>query len=287
MIFAVLISSLSIISFADDQVVYQTIAPINFNNYGGDVTAVAFPGPHTENLYRKVSGVLENEKTYLNNTDYYNEQNTHLLTKTIDGNEVTYIKINLICNYSSVYINGVVYYGSTASSPASMNLFNAYEFISSPVAHSYEAGVEYRYYFDVILTNSDAVEQAYQQGFDAGRLEGYDQGFNAGLEENGSLAYANGYTAGYIDGESAGTQLGYNEGYDTGYNVGLNASGSANLGQNLLGDTLNAPMNALNQFVLYDPDGTGSMPPLTLGLVVGGVITLTLFIAFLKIFAGG
>lgn len=261
LILVVLISSFAIYSFADDHVVYQTIAPINFNNYGGDVTAVAFPGPHTEQLYIKEAGVLVTEKTYLNNNDYYNEQNTHLLTKTIDGKEVTYIKINLICNYSSVYINGVVYYGSTASSPASMNLFNVYEFISYPVSNSFVAGTEYRYYFDVILTNADALEQSYQNGYDAGHREGYLEGSSSQAIQN---ARDEGYNAGVADGRTM--------------------TDSQNLGSNLLGDTLNAPMKALNDFVIYESTNGFEV---TLGLVVGGAISLTLFIAFLKIFAGG
>lgn len=110
-----------------------------------------------------------------------------------------------------------------------------------------------------------------------------------------------GYNAGFEDGFLAGKDVGFNEGYsagtssqaiqnarDEGYNQGV-ADGRAmtdseNLGANILGDTLNAPMNALNNFVIYEST-TGFQ--VTLGLVVGGAISLTLFIAFLKIFAGG
>ena len=70
--------------------------------------------------------------------------------------------------------------------------------------------------------------------------------------------------------------------------VHIESTDSANLGQNLIGDTLSAPMDGLNDFVLYDSDGPdGDAKPITLGLIVGGAIALTLFMAFLKLFAGG
>lgn len=107
--------------------------------------------------------------------------------------------------------------------------------------------------------------------------KGYDAGYNSG--------YDYGYTQGLLQGQGSGYQDGYNTGYDVGYDDGVSATDSQNLGKNLLGNTLNAPMIALNQFVLYDPPG--DLPPITLGSVLGGVISLSLFIAFLKIFAGG
>lgn len=92
--------------------------------------------------------------------------------------------------------------------------------------------------------------------------------------------FDDGYSSGYDAGYSAGVDAGYSSGYDD----GRTATDSENLGANLLGDTLSAPMKALNQFTLYE---SSSGFTVTLGLVVGGAISLTLFIAFLKIFAGG
>lgn len=93
-----------------------------------------------------------------------------------------------------------------------------------------------------------------------------------------------GYYDGYSQGFSDGQILGYDSGYNDGYSDGRSSTDSENLGQNLLGDTLSAPLRALNQFTLYE---STSGFKVTLGLVVGGAISLTLFIAFLKIFTGG
>lgn len=266
LIFIVLITSAVVPSFAaDDQIVYQTIAPIYFSNFGGDVSAVAFPGYATESLYSQTSGVVNGTpKTFLNNSDYYNEYNNRLKTKTLNGVEVTYIEVNILCNYSSIYVNSVVYPGSE-SSPTRINLLNTFQLECYPVANSYDSGTTYRFYFDIILSNSDALEQA--------RQEGYDQG------------YAEGYQSGYTSGTSSSViESAHQQGYNEGYSAGRLSTDSENLGQNLLGDTLSAPMDALNSFTLYK---SSSGFEVTLGLVVGGAISLTLFIAFLKIFAGG
>lgn len=266
LIFAVLISCILIPSFAaDERIVYQTISPIYFNNFGGDVTAVAFPGYSTESLYSQTSGVVNGTpKTFLNNSDYYNEYNNRLKTKTLNGVEVTYIEVNILCNYSSIYVNSVVYPGSV-SSPVRVNLLNTYQLECYPVANSYDAATTYRFYFDIILSNSAALDQARQEGYDQGYAEGYQSGYSSGTSS------------------SAITQA-RQEGYNEGYAAGRNSTDSENLGQNLLGDTLSAPMDALNDFTLYE---SSSGFEVTLGLVLGGVISLTLFIAFLKIFAGG
>lgn len=265
MILMILISSLAITSFADDQIVYQTIAPIYFNNFGGDVNAVAFPGAHSVQLYYQTAGVVNGTpKTFLNNSDYFNEYNTHLKTKTLNGVEVTYIELNVVCNYSSIYVNSVVYPGSE-SSPVRVNLLNIYQFECYPVANSYDSSKSYRFYFDIILSNSDALEQAYQEGYDQGKADGFSEGYDRGTSSSViSQARQEGYNEGYLDGR--------------------NSTDSENLGQNLLGDTLSVPFEALNDFTIYQ-SSTGFN--VTLGLVVGGAICLTLFIAFLKIFAGG
>ena len=71
--------------------------------------------------------------------------------------------------------------------------------------------------------------------------------------------------------------------YNSGVSAGLSSNASANLGENLLGSTLNAPIDALNGFVLTStPFGD-----ITLGSVVGSLIALSIFITFLKFFAGG
>ena len=80
-----------------------------------------------------------------------------------------------------------------------------------------------------------------------------------------------------------GWNEGYNDGYQNGYSDANNSSASDAFIQDILGDTLNAPMDALNDFVIgVAPNGR----QLTLGLVIGGVISLMLLLAFLKLFGG-
>ena len=95
---------------------------------------------------------------------------------------------------------------------------------------------------------------------------------------------SSGYNEGYDEGFSNGEEQGYAYGYRDGYLEGINVDASENFGQNLIGDTLAAPFQALNSFVLFtSPSGVD----VSLGFIFGGVIALLLFIAFLKMFAGG
>lgn len=116
--------------------------------------------------------------------------------------------------------------------------------------------ISYNYYLD----NSSSVDNtAFMQGY----LSGLEQViYNSEAELNQARA----------------------EGYSIGYRDGRNSTDSENLGENLLGSTLSAPFEALNDFTIYK---STSGFEVTLGLVIGGAICLTLFMAFLKIFAGG
>lgn len=250
LIVVILVSSAVIPSFADDQVSYQTIAPVEFLNFSGDVSAVAFPGPHSLALYHDGSAM----RYYLNSSDY-TEKNTRILYGSFGGQtNVPYIQIHLSCNYGLVYIDGVSYSGSNAASTITDTLSGVTTFSCLASQHSYNADVTYYYTWNILLGNFFNYDQVYQDGFSAG--------------VNSSEA------------EDKWYQSGYNEGLSD----GRASTDSANLGENLLGDTLSAPMDALNSFTLYE---SSSGFKVTLGLVVGGAISLTLFIAFLKIFAGG
>lgn len=65
-------------------------------------------------------------------------------------------------------------------------------------------------------TQSAALAQGqqigYQQGYTAGEQAGYGQGYTAGEQ----IGYGNGYNAGYQEGAELGYDLGYDEGYDDG-----------------------------------------------------------------------
>jgi hypothetical protein len=228
---------------------YQSIAPVSFSNFNGDVTAVAFPGAHSLEL--KVNA--NSGRDYLNAGDYL--FGSRLKYLDVNGANIPYIQIFLSCNYSSVSLIGRNNYsGSLSASTITDVLSGVTEFEVTPVENSYNSSVEYYYTWDILLGNYFNYDEVFQDGFNAG-----------------------------VNSSEAKDKY-YQDGYDVGFSDGVNASGSQNLGHNLLGDTLSAPMRALNQFTLYK---SSSGFEVTLGGVVGAAISLTLFIAFLKIFAGG
>lgn len=110
-----------------------------------------------------------------------------------------------------------------------------------------------------------------------------DSQFIAYLQANMSISKGATFSEGYDSGYTAGYDKGKAEGYDEGFDAGVGATESESFGKNLLGTTLNAPIDALNQFVLFESDGKA----VTLGGVVGAMLALSIFVLFLKMFAGG
>ena len=87
------------------------------------------------------------------------------------------------------------------------------------------------------------------------------------------------FISGYID-------LGdiYQQSYSQGYSAGYNTGYEEGFSQDILGNTLSAPFRSLNSVVLWvSPSGF----TITLFGVFGAVVSLLIFIAFLKMFAGG
>lgn len=232
-----------------DDSIYQSIAPISFSDFSGTATAVAFPGPHSISL--KVNA--DNGRTYLGNSDYH-EYSDIIKTMVINDESVPYVQIYFKCNYPSVSRNGVYYSGSLSSNTITDTLSGVTSFEVYPVEHSYDPDTLYYYTWNILLGDFFTYDSVYNQGFVAG-----------------------------VESSEARDKY-YSEGYDVGLQDGLQSSASSSLGSNLLGDTLSAPMRALNSFVLYT---TPSGVSISLGLVLGSAISLTLFIAFLKLFAGG
>lgn len=237
---------------------YTPIVPINFSNYGSFLTAVAFPGAHSLPLY--IDGGTIND--YLDSDDYNNEEGTRILYGDLfnNGQVVPYIQIYLATNYSSIYFNNVVYNGSL-SAPGIINevQLGVTSISSYPVASSYSAGITYHYTFNIVLGEFFDYDTVYKEAYEKGKEAGFDEGV--------------------IEGSKTGFLKGLEKGREQ--------SESANLGLNLIGPTLAAPMTALNSFVLFQYDGINGPADITLGEVIGGCIALVVFIAFLKIFAGG
>ena len=96
--------------------------------------------------------------------------------------------------------------------------------------------------------------------------------------------YNQGYEVGKQDGIVIGKQVGYNQGYVVGKQDGIIIGENSAFGNNLIGDTLAAPVNALNSFVLYE---TSSGFSITLWGVFSTVLAVGLTIWFIKMFAGG
>lgn len=214
---------------------YQSIAPIYSSEFSGESSLLAFPGAHTLELSRN----NVSSKNFLDQKDFLSYPDI-IKYKKFNDFYVPYIRILLECNYSSVYLNSVVYSGSNSTTQLVDTLYGVSSLEFYPVEHAYVVGQVYYYSFDVVLGSFVNLDQLSKDA--------------------------------------------YNDGYASGYDDGLTASDSAILGQNLIGDTLSAPMTALNSFVLYT---TPSGVPISLGLVLGSVIAFTFFIAFLKLFAGG
>ena len=245
----VICSLFTVSASAEDN--YQSIAPVNFTDFSGTYTAVAFPGPSLVELSSSTNGDL---RTFLNSSDYTGHPSRIKYADYGSYSAVPYIQITLVCNYATVYLNSVTYSGSNSSSVVSGELTGVTEFICSPAQNSFSADLTYFYTWNIFLGDFFNYDSVYQDGF------------NAGVSSD------------------AAKDRWYTQGYEAGLEHGLNSNQSESFGSNLLGDTLSAPMKALNQFVIYEAPSGFSV---TLGGVVGAAISLTLFIAFLKIFAGG
>lgn len=255
----VLLSVIIVPSFADDS--FQSITPIEFNDFSGSIEATAFPGANSLPLISNTTVYRD----YLYQGDYHNNNGVRVKYGDLYGNgsSVPYIQIYLVCNYQSVYVNSVAYNASDSTSSANANPINLLyldRFVCYPAQASY--GNTGYYIFNIVLGIYGDYNSGYQAGFEDGKVSGYDEGYHAGLMTNPS----------------------YDEAYNAGYADGVGEISSGEWGANLLGDTLSAPIKALNEFVIVT---TPSGFDITLGLVVGCTIALTLFLAFLKMFAGG
>ena len=227
---------------------FQTIRPISVNNFAGNYLLVAFPGAHSLPL-------ADNTTVYQNfiGSDDYAAASTRVLTGTFYGQTVQYFQLYFSCNYESIYLNNSVYSPGTSSDPSAI-LFGITSVELNPVSHSFSDGISYTYYFNIVLGQYSNYSDVFEEGFLAG-----------------------------VNSTDAKDKW-YEEGYQSGFVDGQNASQSSLFGQNLIGDTLSAPMRALNSFLLFEsPSGV----QVTLGMVFGSMIGLVLFIAFLKLFAGG
>lgn len=94
---------------------------------------------------------------------------------------------------------------------------------------------------------------------------------------------ADAYEQGLEDGDGD-YYVGYDDGFQIGYNEAVRQIDSGEYGDMLLGNTFAAPIKALDQVVIAKlPDGT----EITILGVLSAAVSLSLFMIFLKKFAGG
>lgn len=124
------------------------------------------------------------------------------------------------------------------------------------------------------------LQEGITQGFQSGRVDGYEEGHGDGLEEGLNagidIGYEEGYQVGYTDGISE--NVSYSDGYDDGYEEAVRQIESGDFGRNFLGDIFGNITVAINEFRLFQYDGTW----VTLGTVLAASIGISLFIWLLK-----
>lgn len=134
----------------------------------------------------------------------------------------------------------------------------------------------YSMFGDVTVTNYPqqqiGSEKGYQDGYDAGLGVGYDRGYSVGYEDGMSAAV----------GVDIGTLQ--REWYDKGYDQAETDLLDGTWASGFLRDIFKVPFAGLNGFVLYEaPNGV----QVTLGGILGAIISVSLLVMFLKFFAGG
>lgn len=150
-----------------------------------------------------------------------------------------------------------------------------------------------------VSDNYRTFERGFAEGYHDGESVGYTNGYDVGYDEGEQYGYDWGYATGEVRGYQTGWGDGYNDGYtkgvkDTeadeegqykkGYYAAVSEIDSGKFGENFLGNMFSAPIRALEEFTLAKlPDGTN----ITILGVLSAFVALTLFIAFLKKFAGG
>lgn len=118
--------------------------------------------------------------------------------------------------------------------------------------------------------------------FPRSELTVFDSAWNSG-KELGIKLEKDGYIAGFNDGNSD-----YSTGFNDGYNDALGQISSGDYGRNLLGNAFAAPFEAVTGIELVSwHTQSGGVISITLGTVFSAIIGVSLFIFFLKMFAGG
>ena len=131
--------------------------------------------------------------------------------------------------------------------------------------------------YDIWQTDYD---RGYEDGYDDGFEAGYDVGYQEGNTGGGA---GGGYTDADLEAARAeGYELGYRYGRDAGYDIGYVDGKNSQLSDGIfsgIGDFLVGTIGGFMAFEL--------MPNISIGGILMFIIGISLFIAFIKFFAGG
>lgn len=123
---------------------------------------------------------------------------------------------------------------------------------------------------------------------------GINSAYGLGYADGERYGYANGFEDGKVEGYELGLEHGRQqavesqEAYDKGFADALNQVSAGEFGRNFLAGVFTAPLDALQEFNLVEWETQdGRTISINLITILSGVVGLSLFIWFLKMFAGG
>lgn len=124
--------------------------------------------------------------------------------------------------------------------------------------------------------------------------DGYSRSYNIGYADGERYGYQYGYDDGYADGVIDGyeqgmqEQVSVEEAFDNGYNTAVLEINSGQFGRNFLGGALSAPFRVLQDIhiIEWTTEG-GRTVSISFMTIFVAIFSLSLFIWFMKMFAGG
>jgi hypothetical protein len=144
-------------------------------------------------------------------------------------------------------------------------------------------------YDDVVYSPRDfyyGIQASYSVGYDDGNRYGYQIGYDEGYTKGDIDGYHRGFDEGYDVGYSENPN--YSDAYDDGYSDALHEIESGDFGRNFLSGVFTAPLKAMESFTLVSwQTQSGTIISINLMTILSAIVGLTLFIWFLKMFAGG
>lgn len=134
---------------------------------------------------------------------------------------------------------------------------------------------------DNVLFSPKQFYYGLNESYNLGYEDGYRYGFSTGYDEGFDEGYNEGYNEGYAEGQDT-------DAYQSGYDAAVRDIDSGEFGRNFIGNVLKAPFDALNTFTLVQwTTAEGTTITISLAAIISAAIGVSLFIWFLKLFAGG